>query len=209
VLGGTGLTAYFGLLDIGQPKEGETVVVSGAAGAVGIVVCQIAKLKGCRVVGTAGSDDKCDYLQRELGVDAAINYKTTGNLVAAFKAACPNGIDIYFDNVGGDVSDAVMPLINNGARIVICGQISMYNSDKPPVGPLPQRYLLVNSAMMKGFIITKYMNRFGEGIAQLAQWFTSGQLKHAETIVEGFENTPHAFIGLFSGENLGKQIVKI
>jgi NADPH-dependent curcumin reductase CurA len=209
VLGPTGLTAYFGLLDIGQPKEGETVVVSGAAGAVGIVVCQIAKLKGCRVVGTAGSDEKCDYLRRELGVDATINYKSAGNLVAVLKEACPNGIDVYFDNVGGDVSDAVLPLINNGARLVICGQISMYNSDEPAVGPRPQPYLLVNSASMKGFIITKYMSRFGEGIAQLAKWFMSGQLKHAETIVEGFENTPNAFIGLFSGENLGKQIVKI
>ena len=209
VLGGTGLTAYFGLLDIGQPKEGETVVVSGAAGAVGIVVCQIAKLKGCRVVGTAGSDEKCDYLQRELGVDVAINYKTGGNMLAALREACPKGIDVYFDNVGGDVSDAVLPLITNGARLVICGQISMYNSDKPSVGPRPQPYLLVNSATMKGFIVTKYMNRFGEGIQQLAQWFISGQLKHAETIVEGFENTPQAFIGLFSGDNLGKQIVKI
>jgi NADPH-dependent curcumin reductase CurA len=209
VLGATGLTAYFGLLDLGQPKEGETVVVSGAAGAVGIVVCQIAKLKGCRVAGTAGSDEKCDYLQRELGVDAAINYKTAGNMLAALKDACPNGVDVYFDNVGGDVSDAVMPLINKGARIVICGQISMYNDDVPPVGPRPQRYLLTNSARMEGFIVTNYMSRFAEGIQQLAQWFISGQLKHAETIVEGFENTPNAFIGLFSGENLGKQIVKI
>ncbi len=209
VLGPTGLTAYFGLLDIGQPKEGETVVVSGAAGAVGIVVCQIAKLKGCRVVGTAGSDEKCDYLRRELGVDVAINYKTAGNMLDALKEACPKGIDVYFDNVGGDVSDAVLPLITKGARLVICGQISIYNSDKPAIGLQPQPYLLVNSATMKGFIITQYMSRFGEGIAQLAKWFMSGQLKHAETIVEGFENTPHAFIGLFSGDNLGKQIVKI
>jgi NADPH:quinone reductase len=209
VLGPTGLTAYFGLLDIGQPKEGETVVVSGAAGAVGIVVCQIAKLKGCRVVGTAGSDEKCDYLRRELGVDVAINYKTAGNMVDALKEACPKGIDVYFDNVGGEVSEAVLPLITKGARLVICGQISIYNSDKPPIGLQPQPFLLVNSATMKGFIVTQYMNRFGEGIAQLAQWFTSGQLKHAETIVEGFDNTPHAFIGLFSGEHLGKQIVKI
>jgi len=209
VLGATGLTAYFGLLDVGQPKEGDTVVVSGAAGAVGIVVCQIAKLKGCRVVGTAGSDEKCDYLQRELGVDVAINYKTVENMQTALRDACPKGIDVYFDNVGGDVSDAVLPLLANGARIVICGQISMYNSDKPSVGLRPQPYLLVNSATMRGFIITNYMNRFGEGIQQLAQWFMSGQLKHAETIVEGFENTPSAFIGLFSGDNLGKQIVKI
>jgi len=209
VLGATGLTAYFGLLEIGQPKEGETVVVSGAAGAVGIVVCQIAKLKGCRVVGIAGSDEKNEYLRRELGVDATINYRTTENMFAALKEACPNGIDVYFDNVGGDVTDAVMPLINDFARIVVCGQISMYNSDKPNIGPRPQPFLLIHKATMQGFIITQYMNRFGEGIAQLAQWFMSGKLKHAESIVEGFENTPRAFIGLFSGENLGKQVVKI
>ena len=209
VLGMPGLTAYFGLLDIGQPKEGETVVVSGAAGAVGMTVCQIAKIKGCRVVGTAGSDEKNEYLRRELDVDVAINYKTVGNMVEALKEACPNGIDIYFDNVGGDVSDAVMPLITNGARIVICGQISMYNSIEPPMGVRPQPYLLVNSAMMKGFIVSQYASRFGEGIKQLAEWFMSGKLKHAETIVEGFENTPQAFIGLFSGENLGKQVVKV
>jgi len=209
VLGGTGLTAYFGLLEIGQPKEGETVVVSGAAGAVGIVVCQIAKLKGCRVVGIAGSDEKNEYLRRELGVDATINYKTTENMFAALKQACPNGVDVYFDNVGGDVTDAVMPLINDFARIVVCGQISMYNSDKPNIGPRPQPFLLIHKATMQGFIITQYMNRFAEGIAQLAQWFMSGKLKHAESIVEGFENTPRAFIGLFSGENLGNQVVKI
>lgn len=209
VLGMPGLTAYFGLLDIGQPKEGETVVVSGAAGAVGMTVCQIAKLKGCRVVGTAGSDEKNQYLRNELGVDATINYKTAGNMFEALKEVCPNGVDVYFDNVGGEVSDAVMPLITNGARIVICGQISVYNSAKPDIGLRPQPFILVNSALMKGFIITQYMARFAEGITQLAQWFMSGKLKHAETIVEGFENTPNAFIGLFSGENLGKQIVKL
>lgn len=209
ILGVTGLTAYFGLLDIGQPKEGETVVVSGAAGAVGIVVCQIAKLNGCRVVGIAGSDEKNEYLRHELGVDATINYKTNENMFEALKEACPNGIDVYFDNVGGDVSDAVLPLINDFARIVICGQISMYNSDKPPAGPRPQPFLLIHKATMRGFIITQYANRFPEGVGQLAQWFMSGKLKHAETIVEGFDNTPPAFIGLFSGENLGKQVVKI
>jgi NADPH:quinone reductase len=209
VLGMPGLTAYFGLLDIGQPKAGETVVVSGAAGAVGMTVCQIAKIKGCRVVGTAGSDEKNEYLRRELGVDATINYKTEKNIFAALKEACPNGIDVYFDNVGGDVSDAVLPQINNGARIVICGQISIYNSTTIETGTRPQPFLLVNSAMMKGFIVTQYMNRFAEGVKQLAEWFMSGKLKHAETIVEGFDNTPQAFIGLFSGDNLGKQVVKI
>ena len=209
VLGMPSLTAYFGLLDIGQPKEGETVVVSGAAGAVGMTVCQIAKIKGCRVIGIAGSDEKNEYLRRELSVDVTINYKTAGIMLEALKEACPKGIDVYFDNVGGDVSDAVMPLITNGARVIICGQISMYNSTEPPIGPRPQPYLLVNSAMMKGFIITQYASRFGEGIKQLAEWFISGKLKHAETIVEGFENTPQAFIGLFSGDNLGKQVVKV
>jgi len=208
VLGIPGLTAYFGLLDIGQPKEGETVVVSGAAGAVGMTVCQIAKLKECRVVGIAGSDEKNQYLTQELGLDAAINYKK-GDVATALKEACPKGVDVYFDNVGGEVSDAVLPLVHHGARIVICGQISLYNLDKPDIGPRPQPYLLVNSALMKGFIITEYAPRFPEGVMQLAQWVAAGKLKYAETIVEGFENTPHAFIGLFSGENLGKQIVKV
>lgn len=208
VLGMPGLTAYFGLLDIGQPKEGETVVVSGAAGAVGLTVCQIAKIKGCRVVGIAGSDEKNKYLREELGVDAVINYKTD-DLPQALKEACPGRIDVYFDNVGGEVSDAVLPLLNQGARIIICGQISLYNLDKPDVGPRLQPYLLVNSALMKGFIITGYASRFSEGVMQLAQWLAAGKLKYAETIVEGFENTPQAFIGLFSGDNLGKQIVKV
>lgn len=209
VLGMPGLTAYFGLLDIGHPKTGETVVVSGAAGAVGMTVCQIAKLKGCRVVGIAGSDEKNRYLTEELGLDAAINYKTTNDMLGALNTACPNGIDIYFDNVGGAVSDAVYPLINDKARIVICGQISIYNADKMDVGLRPQPFMLIHSAIMQGFIITQFAPRFMEGITQLAQWFVSGQLKHAETITEGFENTPKAFIGLFAGENLGKQIVKV
>ena len=209
ILGMPGLTAYFGLLDIGQPKEGETVVVSGAAGAVGMTVCQIAKIKGCRVVGIAGSDEKNKYLREELGVDLAINYKTAGDMRQALQQAGPKGIDVYFDNVGGAVSDAVLPLINHGARVVICGQISLYNLDRPDVGPRPQAYLLVNSALMRGFIVTKYAAAFSEGITQLSQWLAEGKLKYAETIIEGFENTPRAFIGLFAGENLGKQLVKI
>jgi NADPH-dependent curcumin reductase CurA len=208
VLGMPGLTAYFGLLDIGKPKEGETVVVSGAAGAVGMTVCQIAKIKGCRAVGIAGSDEKNQYLMAELGVDAAINYKSP-EMSRALKQACPKGIDVYFDNVGGEVSDAVMPLLKHGARLVICGQISLYNLDKPDIGPRPQPYLLVNSALMKGFIITDYSARFAEGVMNLAQWLVAGKMKYAETIEEGFENTPQAFIGLFSGDNLGKQIVKV
>ncbi len=208
VLGMPGLTAYFGLLDIGKPKEGETVVVSGAAGAVGMTVCQIAKIKGCKTVGIAGSDEKNQYLRDELGVDEVINYKT-GDIRQALKDASPNGVDVYFDNVGGDVSDAVLPLLNKGARIIICGQISIYNLDKLDVGPRPQPSLLINSALMQGFIITDYAPRFSEGVMQLARWLAEGKLKYAETIVEGFENTPQAFIGLFSGDNLGKQIVKV
>ena len=208
VLGMPGLTGYFGLLDVGQPKEGETVVVSGAAGAVGMTVCQIAKIKGCRVVGIAGSDEKNGYLRDELGVDAVINYKTD-DIPHALRQACPKGVDVYFDNVGGEVSDAVIAQITHGARIIICGQISIYNLDKPDVGPRTQPYLLINSAFMKGFIITDYAPRFAEGVMQMAQWLAAGKLKYAESIAEGFENTPQAFIGLFSGENLGKQLVKV
>ncbi|MDX6500843.1 MAG: NADPH:quinone reductase [Blastocatellia bacterium] len=208
VLGMPGLTAYFGLLDIGQPKEGETVVVSGAAGAVGMTVCQIAKIKGCRVIGIAGSDEKNYYLKQELAVDVAINYKE-GDIRRALKDACPKGIDVYFDNVGGEISDAILPLLSHGARVVICGQISIYCLDQPDIGLRPQPYLLVSSALMQGFIITDYAARFAEGVKQMASWLSDGKLKYAETIVEGFENTPRAFIGLFSGENLGKQIVKV
>ena len=208
VLGMPGLTAYFGLLDIGQPKEGDTVVVSGAAGAVGMTVCQIARIKGCRVVGTAGSEEKNKYLRAELGVEAAINYKDD-NVGQALREACPKGVDVYFDNVGGAVSDAVLPLLNHGSRTVLCGQISLYNLDKPDVGLRPQPFLLVNSALMKGFIVRDYMRQFGEGMSQLVAWFKEGKLKYVETVVEGFENTPRAFIGLFSGDNLGKQIVKV
>ena len=209
VLGMPGLSAYFGLLDIGQPKTGETVVVSGAAGAVGMTVCQIAKIRGCRTVGIAGSDDKNQYLRDELGVDATINYKTAGDMKQALAEACPKRIDVYFDNVGGEISDAVLLLLNHGARLVLCGQISLYNLDKPDVGPRPQPYLLVNRALMKGFIVTDYAARFSEGVIQLVQWLVAGKLKYAESVVEGFENTPQAFIGLFTGENLGKQIVKV
>jgi NADPH-dependent curcumin reductase CurA len=209
ILGMPGLTAYFGLLDIGKPKAGETVVVSGAAGAVGTVVCQIAKIKGCRVVSVAGSDEKNRYLTEELGVDAAINYKSAGDLRQALKDACPRGVDVYFDNVGGEVSDALMTLINHGARIVICGLISLYNLEQPDTGPRVQPYLLVNSALMQGFIVTDYADRFAEGIMQLSGWLAEGRLKYVEHVVEGFENTPRAFLGLFAGENLGKQLVKV
>lgn len=209
VLGMPGLTAYFGLLDIGRPAPGETIVVSGAAGAVGTLVCQIAKLKGCRVVAVAGSDEKNKYLTGELGADAAINYKTSADLRRELKAACPRGVDVYFDNVGGEISDAVMSLVNKGARAVICGQISLYNLETPDVGPRVQPVLLVNSASMRGFIVSDYAARFAEGVGALGGWLAEGKLKYAENIVEGFENTPRAFLGLFTGENLGKQLVKV
>lgn len=209
VLGMPGLTAYFGLLDVGRPKEGETVVVSGAAGAVGSLVCQIAKLKGCRVVGVAGSDEKCEYITRELGADACVNYKTATDLNQAMREACPAGVDVYFDNVGGAVADAVMWLINSRARVVLCGQISMYNSESWPTGPRVQPLLLVKSALMQGFIVSDYVARFGEGMSQLGRWVAEGKLKYAESIVEGFENAPRAFLGLFAGENTGKQLVKV
>ena len=209
ILGMPGLTAYFGLLDIGKPSSGETVVVSGAAGAVGTVAGQIAKIKGCRVVGIAGSDEKTGYLVHDLGFDAAINYKTAPDIKKAIKDACPNGVDIYFDNVGGEISDAVMPLLNYKARVVLCGQISQYNMSKPETGPRVQAYLLVKSALMKGFIVIDYADRSDEGIRQLAQWVSQKKLKYAEHVVEGLENAPRAFIGLFKGENLGKQIVKV
>jgi NADPH-dependent curcumin reductase CurA len=209
ILGHTGLTAYFGLLDIGKPQPGETVVVSGAAGAVGTAVCQIAKLKGCRVVGIAGSDEKNKYLKEELGVDATINYRTVTDMRQAIIDACPKGVDIYFDNVGGEISDTVIQQINHGARIPLCGLISQYNLETLETGLKPQPYLIINSALMQGFIIIDYIPRFTEGIVQLAEWLKAGKLKNAEHVVEGFENTPIAFLGLFKGENLGKQLVKV
>lgn len=208
VLGMTGLTAYFGLLDIGKPKEGETVVVSGAAGAVGSTVGQIAKLKGCRVVGIAGSQDKINYLKNELGFDEAINYKTQ-DVGTALQEACPNGIDVYFENVGGKVSDAIFPLLNNFARIPVCGAISSYNNETEDLGPRVQPYLIKTSSLMQGFTVGNYSSRFGEGIKALAGWMSEGKLKYEETITEGFDHTIDAFLDLFKGANLGKSLVKI
>jgi len=209
MLGMPGLTAYFGLLDIGQPAPGETVVVSGAAGAVGFVVCQIARIKGCRVVGISGSDEKNAYLRDMLKVDEVINYKAEKNLKAAIARACPNGVDVYFDNVGGSVSDAVIYNINNKARIVLCGQISLYNSLDLPTGPRLQPILLKRSALMQGFIVSNFAPRFSEGVKQLTQWYNEGKLTGNETIVKGFDKLPETFIGLFKGQNLGKLLVEI
>ncbi|MEC1688614.1 NADP-dependent oxidoreductase [Bacillus mojavensis] len=211
ILGMTGLTAYFGLLDIGRPKEGETVVVSGAAGAVGSAVGQIAKIKGAHVVGIAGSDDKIDYLKNELQFDEAINYKTTDDIQKALADACPNGVDVYFDNVGGPISDAVMNLLNEFARIPVCGAISSYNAknEADDMGPRVQSKLIKTKALMQGFIVSDYSDRFPEGAKQLAEWLRDGKLHYEETITEGFENIPDAFLGLFKGENKGKQLIKV
>ena len=209
ILGMTGLTAYFGLMHIGKPKAGETVVVSGAAGAVGIVVGQIAKIQSCRVVGIAGSDEKVNMLKMEFGFEDAINYKTTPDMQKAVASACPKGVDIYYDNVGGEISDAVISNINFHARIPLCGQISLYNSTETPMGPRLQPMLLTRSALMQGFIIGNFQSQFPEGIKQLATWMKEGKLKFTETIVEGFEHIPQAFIDLFEGKNKGKMIVKI
>jgi NADPH-dependent curcumin reductase CurA len=208
VLGMPGLTAYFGLLDIGKPRAGETVVVSGAAGAVGSLVGQIAKIKGCRVVGTAGSDEKVRYITEELGFDIAFNYKTTRNYNRKLKELCPDGIDIYFDNVGGVITDAVVRLINVRARIVVCGQISQYNLERPEMGPRWLWALIVKQARAEGFLVFQFAERYAEGLNQMAQWMKEGKLQYRETITEGIENAPRAFIGMLRGENVGKQLVK-
>ncbi|RYU79543.1 NADP-dependent oxidoreductase [Hymenobacter persicinus] len=207
LLGMPGLTAYFGLLDICQPKPGETVVVSGAAGAVGMIVGQLAKIQGARVIGTAGSDEKVAYL-KQLGFDEAINYKTA-DLPAALAAAAPQGVDCYFDNVGGAITDAVYDLLNKHARITLCGQISTYNATETPVGPRPEGKLLKTSTRLQGFIVNDYLSRWPEGVKQLTEWYVQGKLQGEETITEGFDQIPAAFLGLFKGENTGKAIVKV
>ncbi len=209
ILGMPGLTAFLGLSEIGKPKKGETVVVSGAAGAVGSVAGQIAKISGCRVVGIAGSDEKCELLTSDFGFDAAINYNTTSNMRRAVAAACPDGVDIYFDNVGGSISDAVLVKINTFARIVICGAISIYNETCLPQSLSVQPFLLRNSALMKGFIVSDYKAKFPEAMKQLSQWLADGKLKYTETIVEGFDQIPQAFMDLFEGKNKGKMVVKV
>jgi len=207
ILGMTGLAAFFGLMDIGKPQVKETVVVSGAAGAVGMVAGQIAKLQGCRVVGIAGSDEKMKLL-KEVGFDETINYKTIPDIKKAIADLCPNGVDIYFDNVGGEISDAVIANINFHARIALCGQISLYNSTEIPMGPRLQPMLLTRSALMQGFIVGNYQSRFPEGILHLTKWVEENKLTFKETIVHGFDQLPAAFIGLFDGENIGKMIVE-
>jgi NADPH:quinone reductase len=209
VLGMPGLTAYFGLLDIGKPQAGETVVVSGAAGAVGSLVGQVAKIKGCHVVGIAGMDEKVRYITEELGFDKAFNYKTTRNYHRKLREFCPNGIDVYFDNVGGAITDAAVRLINVRARIVVCGQISQYNLERPEMEPRWLWALITKQAKAEGFLVFQFADRYPEGLNYMAQWLKEGKLKYRETIAEGVENAPRAFIGLLGGENVGKQLVKI
>ncbi|MEO9146198.1 MAG: NADP-dependent oxidoreductase [Ginsengibacter sp.] len=208
VLGMTGLTAYFGLMKIGKPKAGDTVVVSGAAGAVGLVVGQIAKIQGCYVVGIAGSDEKIKLLKDKYGFDEAINYKTATDLKTAVSKACPKGVDIYFDNVGGEVSDAVISNINFHARIPLCGQISLYNTTGIPEGPRLQPMLLTRSVLMQGYIVSNFQNQFPKGISHLEEWLKEGKIKFEQTIVHGFDQLPTALLGLFKGANIGKMIVE-
>jgi NADPH-dependent curcumin reductase CurA len=208
VLGMTGMTAYFGLLEVGEPKAGETIVVSGAAGAVGATVGQIAKIKGCRVVGIAGGPEKCAFLMDELGFDAAVDYKT-GDLRKALKEACPNGIDVYFDNVGGEIMDTCLALIALHARIVICGAISQYNNTTPVKGPANYLSLLVNRARMQGMVVFDYADRYGVAAREMAGWMAAGKLKGREDVVEGLETFPETLLKLFSGENFGKLVLKI
>jgi NADPH-dependent curcumin reductase CurA len=207
-LGMPGMTSYFGLLDIGQPKEGETVVVSGAAGAVGGVVGQIAKLKGCRVVGIAGGAEKCRYVVQELGFDAAIDYKSE-DVLAALGEHCPNGIDVYFDNVGGEILDAALANLARNARVIICGAISQYNATDALKGPSNYLSLLVNHASMTGFVVSDYGARYAEGAKEMGQWLASGRLKTREDVAEGLENFPETLLRLFKGENTGKLVLKV
>ena len=207
VLGMPGLTAYVGLLDIGQPKPGETVVVSAASGAVGAIVGQLAKIKGCRAVGIAGSPEKCRYVVDDLGFDACLNYKTD-DLVPALRAACPNGIDIDFENVGGAVLAAALKVLNRGARIPLCGMISEYNATSSSVGP-SLRSLLVHRAMIRGFIVSDHADRAPAFFQECAPLVMSGRLKFREDMVEGLENAPSAFMGLLEGQNFGKLIVRV
>lgn len=209
VFGAVGLTPYFGITEVGRPKPGETVLMSAAAGAVGSIGGQIAKILGCYVVGLAGSDEKCRWITQDLGFDAAINYKTCGPLVDAIAQACPNGVDVYFDNVGGEILDAALLNLNDHARIVFCGAISGYNSETPVPGPYNWWQILARSATIHGYLVSNYFDRFPEGVAQMAEWLKQGRIQFREEIVDGFENTLEAFLKLFDGTNTGKLMVRV
>lgn len=211
VAGMPGLTAWGGLLHIGQPKEGETVFVSGAAGAVGSLVCQIAKIKGCRVIGSAGSQEKCDWLT-SIGVDEVINYKnhkTQDELIAALKTAAPEGVDVYFENVGGDHLVAALEAMNTNGRIVVCGMISVYNDTEAKPGPSNLAHIIGKSLRIEGFVVTAFMGQTAEFTKDLGGWFMEGKIQSQETVEDGIENAPTAFLKLFSGENMGKMLVKL
>ncbi|TXC66318.1 NADP-dependent oxidoreductase [Piscinibacter aquaticus] len=208
VLGMPGMTGYFGLMDVGQPKAGETLVVSGAAGAVGQTVGQLAKIKGCRVVGIAGGPDKCRWVVEELGFDACIDYKS-GSVRDGLKQHCPDGIDIYFDNVGGEILDTVLTRINRKARIVICGAISQYNNTTPVQGPKNYLSLLVNRARMEGIVVFDYADRYGIAVAEMAGYLKDGRMKSKEDVVDGMANFPATLLKLFNGQNFGKLVLRV
>ena len=209
VLGMPGMTAYFGLLEVGQPKPGETIVVSAASGAVGQVVGQIGKIMGCRVVGIAGGTRKCTFVTGELGFDACVDYKAEKDLDAALRAACPNGIDVYFDNVGGEISDAVLRNINFFGRVALCGSISQYNATTPPMGPRLLGTFVGKRVRAQGFIVTDFATKYDAAMRQMGEWIRSGQLKYREDVVQGIDKAPRAFIGLLRGENFGKLLIKM
>ena len=208
VLGMPGMTGYFGLMDIGQPKAGETVVVSGAAGAVGQTVGQLAKIKGCRAVGIAGGPAKCEWVVKELGFDACVDYKA-GNLKDELRTACPKGVDIYFDNVGGDILDTVLTRLAMKARIIICGAISQYNNTTPVKGPANYLSLLVNRARMEGMVVFDYADRYGVAVKEMAGYLKEGRMKSREDVVRGIESFPEALLKLFNGENFGKLVLEV
>jgi len=209
ILGLTGLTAYFGLNKIAFPKADETIVISGAAGAVGMAAGQMAKIYGCRVIGIAGTDEKCAFLKDKLNFDEAVNYKTVKNLRKAVKQAAPNGVDIYFDNVGGEISDSIMYLLNDFSRIVLCGQIALYNQNRLSLGPRLNSLLLIHRVKMQGFIVYDYQDEFPAAREQISKWLKEEKLINRETVISGFDQIIKAFLYIFQGKNTGKMIVKI
>jgi len=208
VLGMPGLTAYFGLLDICRPQPAETVLISGAAGAVGSIAGQIARIKRCRAIGITGSDEKVRYLINDLGFDGAFNYRDTQDYDAKLRELCPNGVDVYFDNIGGPITDAVMRRIATRARIAVCGQSSEYNEENPGMGPRWLSQLIVRQAKVEGFLVGQFADRFDTALHQLSTWLKEGRLSYREDIVEGLENAPRAFIRMLEGKSTGKQLVK-
>jgi len=209
VLGMPGRTAYFGLFRVGEPEPGDTVVVSAASGAVGSVVGQLARIAGCRVVGFAGSAEKTTYLTDELGFDAAIDYRSVDDYRGALDDAAPGGVDVYFDNVGGPITDAVFTRLNEGARVAVCGQISLYNEEATPTGPRKLGTLIQTRARVEGFLVGDFESDYGTATRRLGEWVDAGEIRYRETVADGLENAPDAFLALFEGDKLGKQLVKV